>query len=130
MGRSLAWVRALRADARAADLGVPLALRVLRRYPECAPADVGRVAVLRRLRALPAEWLGESAGDDAEWLRPWVERAAAGEDLRGSASAVPVELLRRRQTAGVLRVAVRRCGRAVWRWLVEDIGGGGPVRIG
>ena len=26
MGRALAWVRALRADARAADLGVPLAL--------------------------------------------------------------------------------------------------------
>ena len=91
------------------------ARRVLRRYPGCAPSDVGRASALRRLRAQPADWFGERAidaapagvlaGDAAEWLRPWVERAAAGENLTGAASAL------------------RRARRAVWRWLVADMGG-------
>lgn len=106
------------------------ALCVLRRYPGCEPVDVGRVAVLRRLRALRAEWFEPAGSDGGEWLRPWVQQAVEGENLHGVASALPVEHLRRRQTAGVLRVAVRRCGRALWRWLVEDMGGGGPVRVG
>ena len=100
------------------------ARRVLRRYPGCAPSDVGRASALRRLRAQPADWFGERAidaapagvlaGDAAEWLRPWVERAAAGENLTGAASALPVE------TVGA---ALRRARRAVWRWLVADMGG-------
>ena len=56
-----------------------------------------------------------AGSDGGEWLRPWVQRAVEGEDLHGAASALPVEHLRRRQTAGVLRVTVRRCGAAAGR---------------